>query len=179
MQTVTANFSPSTDTSMSSQAVSTVLPNDPDATQALGEWLGRRLRPGQVVALCGELGTGKTTLTRGIARGLDLDDPDAVASPTYLLVVEHPGPVPLVHADAYLPEKLAAFLADGGLDYLDDCRGVVVVEWGDRMRNLLPKSTLWVSLSVAADGGRAVQCRVDAPGDWAWMAEMPKMFGVA
>lgn len=125
---------------------------DPSATERLGEALGQRLAPGAVLALVGELGAGKTSLVRGLARGLGVDDPDAVASPTYLLVVEHPGPVPLLHMDAYLPGKLQGFLADGGLDYLADSRGVVAVEWGDRLRLALPEYTLWLTLTVHCQG---------------------------
>lgn len=130
------------------------LPADPAATERLGEWLGEHLVPGDTLGLCGELGAGKTTLVRGLARGLLLDDPEAISSPTYLLVVEHPGPKPLLHADAYLPQKLAGFLDDGGLDYLLDERAVVVVEWADRVRAFLPPETLWLELSLAPDGGR-------------------------
>src|SRR5262249_58158420 len=88
------------------------LPPDPAATERLGEALGRRLRPGDAVALVGELGAGKTALARGLGRGLGVDDAEAIASPTYLVVVEHAGPVRMLHADAYLPQKLAAFLQD-------------------------------------------------------------------
>ena len=106
-----------------------VLP-DADATSALGRALGAGLESGDGVALCGDLGAGKTTLARAIAHGLAVDDPTAVTSPTYLIVVEHPGTPPLIHVDAYLPEKTRAFLLDGGVDYLDELGGVVVVEWG-------------------------------------------------
>ncbi len=130
------------------------LPDDPAATERFGAWLGERLQRGAILGLVGELGAGKTTLVRGLARGLRLDDPDAVASPTYLLVVEHPGPTPLLHADAYLPAKLEGFLADGGLDYLLARSAVVVVEWADRIADLLPADTLWIGLATRAAGGR-------------------------
>lgn len=94
---------------------------------------------------------------RGLARGLGVDDPEAVSSPTYLLVIEHPGRKTLLHADAYLPEKLGAFLADGGLDYLLDQRAVVVVEWADKVENLLPPDALWLVLSLAPGGGRTAE----------------------
>lgn len=152
---------------------------DPTATERLGEWLGEHLQAGQVLALVGELGSGKTTLVRGLARGLRVDDPDAVSSPTYLLVVEHPGPVPLVHADAYLPQKLAGFLADGGLDYLHDRAAVVAVEWADRMRKALPNNALWISLAARDGPGRKVACSVEDPAAYPWLGEMPKMFGEA
>lgn len=149
------------------------LPADPEATERLGARLGERLLPGDTVGLVGELGAGKTTLVRGLARGLGLDDPGAVSSPTYLLVIEHAGPRPLRHADAYLPAKLEGFLADGGLDYLLDRSSVVVVEWADRVRAQLPADTLWVSLAVAPGGGRRVEFTTGAGDRYSWLAEFP------
>lgn len=151
------------------------LPADPDATERLGAFLGARLRPGDTVGLDGELGAGKTTLVRGLAQGLGVDDPDAVHSPTYLLVVEHPGPIRLLHADAYLPEKLASLLADGGLEYLFDPTAVAVVEWASQLRNAMPERTLWVELALAPDGGRRVHLRTAHAEDFPFLAEMPKM----
>lgn len=151
------------------------LPADPTATEAFGERLGALLRPGDTLALCGDLGAGKTTLVRGLGRGLGLDDPEAVSSPTYLLVLEHPGRVPLLHADAYLPGKLRGFLADGGLDYLLDTRCAVAVEWGDRVRELLPENTLWLEIAVAPDAGRRLTLRWQDGERLARLCEMPKM----
>jgi tRNA threonylcarbamoyladenosine biosynthesis protein TsaE len=116
------------------------------ATAALGRTIGSGLRRGDVVALTGDLGAGKTSLVRGLAHGLGIAEPEAVASPTYLLAVEHPGPVPLVHLDAYLPEKLRRFLQDGGVDYLAERDGVTAVEWADRVADLLPPDALHVEL---------------------------------
>ncbi|MBX3463502.1 MAG: tRNA (adenosine(37)-N6)-threonylcarbamoyltransferase complex ATPase subunit type 1 TsaE [Planctomycetes bacterium] len=160
---------------MLSPVVERTLPADPDATVRFGRWLGQHLRPGDVLALVGGLGAGKTTLVRGVALGLGVDDPDAVCSPTYLLVVEHPGRVRLVHADAYLPDKLRAFLADGGLDYLLDAAAVTVVEWADLVRNHLPESTLWLEIEVARDGGRQLRLRPAVAGRFSWIDAAPKM----
>lgn len=153
------------------------LPDDPAATERLGERVGERLEPGDTVALLGDLGAGKTTFVRGLARGLDLDDPDAVSSPTYLLVIEHAGPVPLLHADAYLPAKLEGFLDDGGLEYLFDADKVVVVEWADRIRKQLPDSYLEIELSVGAEPGRAVVARAVGARGCSWLAELPTIAG--
>ena len=153
------------------------LPPDPAATDALGERMGRQLQPGDVVGLVGEVGAGTTSLVRGLARGLGVEDPDAVASPTYLLVVEHAGPKPLLHADAYLPAKLAGFLADGGLEYLFQPSAVACVEWADRITALVPQGALWVELSMAADGGRNVAFRCAAAEGFPWiraLGENPK-----
>ena len=153
------------------------LPDEPEATERFGAWLGMHLRAGDCVGLIGELGAGKTTLVRGLARGLEVDDPDAVSSPTYLLVIEHPGPRPLLHADAYLPEKLGAFLADGGLDYLLEGRCVAVVEWADRVRQWLPAATLWLEITVAPDHGRRITWTCPEPGGFAFLADPPKIAG--
>lgn len=152
------------------------LPADPAATERFGAWLGERLGPGACVGLVGEMGSGKTTLVRGLARGLGVADPDAVSSPTYLLVIEHAGPRRLLHADAYLPGKLLAFLADGGLEYLFDPTAVVVVEWADAVAKHMPPHTLWIDLALAPAGGRRLHLRGASGAAYPDLAEMPKMF---
>lgn len=152
---------------------------DERATEALGEALGQRLRPGEGLALTGELGMGKTCLARGVGRGLGLDDPEAVQSPTYLLVMEHPGPVPMLHVDAYLGEKTRQFLEDGGLDYLLSGSAVVVVEWADRIQDLLPPRTLWVHLRPLREGREAILS--DSPErsgelrQFPWATQLPEI----
>ncbi len=103
--------------------------SSPEATEAAGEELGRRLRKGDLVLLRGELGAGKTTFVRGIARGCGSAAP--VASPTFQLIRIYPGRVQLAHVDLYRLEK-GDELRDFGLDELLDL-GAVVVEWGDRL----------------------------------------------
>jgi tRNA threonylcarbamoyladenosine biosynthesis protein TsaE len=105
-------------------------------TEAIGERLGTRLRAGDMVLLKGELGAGKTTLVRGVARGAGSAAP--VASPTFQLVRIYPGRVQLAHIDLYRIEKPSE-LGDLGLDELL-LQGAVVVEWGDRLE--APEATL-------------------------------------
>lgn len=105
----------------------------PEETEAAGEELGRGLRKGDVVLLKGELGAGKTTFVRGIARGTGSTAP--VASPTFQLVRIYPGRLQLAHVDLYRIED-STELADLGLDELAD-DGAVVVEWGDRLTSPL------------------------------------------
>ena len=101
----------------------------PEQTEAAGEELGRRLRKGDLVLLKGELGAGKTTFVRGIARGAG--STALVASPTFQLVRVYPGRLQLAHVDLYRLEK-GEELRDLSLDELLDA-GAVVVEWGDRI----------------------------------------------
>jgi tRNA threonylcarbamoyl adenosine modification protein YjeE len=116
----------------SSRSVATTISletSSPEETEAAGEELGRRLRRGDLVLLSGELGAGKTTFVRGIARGCGSEAP--VASPTFQLVRVYPGRLQLGHVDLYRLEK-GDDLRDLGLDELLDA-GAVVVEWGDRL----------------------------------------------
>jgi tRNA threonylcarbamoyladenosine biosynthesis protein TsaE len=98
-------------------------------TEAIGEVLGKRLRTGDMVLLKGELGAGKTTFVRGVARGAGSAAP--VASPTFQLVRIYPGRLQVAHIDLYRIEKPSE-LGDLGLDELL-LQGAVVVEWGDRL----------------------------------------------
>ncbi|HSP08870.1 MAG TPA: tRNA (adenosine(37)-N6)-threonylcarbamoyltransferase complex ATPase subunit type 1 TsaE [Candidatus Dormibacteraeota bacterium] len=104
----------------------------PAETEAAGEALGSRLSVGDVVLLVGELGAGKTTFVRGVARGAGSTAP--VASPTFQLVRVYPGRLQLAHIDLYRIEK-APELAELGLDELAD-QGAVLIEWGDRLLSL-------------------------------------------
>lgn len=102
----------------------------PAETEREGTLLGERLRVGDVVLLIGELGAGKTTFVRGVARGTG--SKSDIASPTFQLVRIYPGRVQLAHVDLYRIESNAE-LRDLGLDELAD-QGAVVVEWGDRLK---------------------------------------------
>ena len=151
-----------------------VLLPEPADTESLGRLLGERLVAGEGLALVGELGSGKTCLARGVAQGLSVDDPGAVCSPTYLLVVEHPGPRPMLHLDAYLETKSRAFLLDGGLDYLNEFQGVVVIEWADRLADLVPEASLWLELRPAGATRSGREAIMDARSwdRFPWLAEI-------
>lgn len=110
--------------------------SSPAETEAAGERFGTRLRTGDLVLLAGELGAGKTTFVRGVARGTGSTAP--VASPTFQLVRVYPGRLQLAHVDLYRIENLSE-LGDLGLDELLT-QGAVVVEWGDRL--LAPEAAL-------------------------------------
>lgn len=122
-------------------------------TERLGERLAAALRPGDVVALFGELGTGKTVLARGIARGLGVTGP--VSSPTFVLANEYEGPVPMYHLDFYrlAPAELRSV---GWEEYLR-LGGVVVIEWPDRAGARLPAERLDVELEHVAESKRRIR----------------------
>lgn len=132
-----------------------------EETERLAEALARGLGPGTVVALEGELGSGKTCFVRGLARGLESTDP--VASPTYTLMHEYRGRLPLYHFDAWMQGREEAFLAGGGAEWLE-ADGVAAVEWADRVEAHLPPERLAVRLAHRRDGGRTVRIEVLGPG---------------
>jgi len=127
--------------------------SSPEETEAAGEELGRRLRPGDLVLLRGELGAGKTTFVRGIARGIG--SAALVASPTFQLVRIYPGRVQLAHVDLYRLEQ-GDDLRDLGLDELLDA-GAVVVEWGDRINKTVGADAAMISIEHLGGDRRLIR----------------------
>jgi tRNA threonylcarbamoyladenosine biosynthesis protein TsaE len=127
-------------------------------TRAVAAALASALGPGDLVLLYGDLGAGKTVFVKGLAQGLALD-PDAVTSPTFTLVHEYGGGrLPLVHLDLYRLD--AVDLDDVGLDPDAAARGVVVVEWAER---LIRQPHGAVHVRIGDLGGEAREVRVTAP----------------
>ena len=125
----------------------------PDATASAGERLGARLGPGDVVGLTGALGAGKTCFVQGLARGLGVTAP--VTSPTFVLVNEYRGRVPVHHVDVYRTQSLTELL-DFGLEELLGGDGVTVVEWAERCAALLPARTIRVHIEGVGDEPRRI-----------------------
>jgi tRNA threonylcarbamoyladenosine biosynthesis protein TsaE len=128
----------------------------PAATRAVGARLGAAARPGDVIALRGPLGAGKTELARGIARGLGVAEP--IVSPTFVLIAEHAGRVPLFHVDCYRLAGAAEALAAGILDDRS-AEGVTVIEWAERLGAALPPGRLDVGIDGAGATPRALLLR--------------------
>jgi tRNA threonylcarbamoyladenosine biosynthesis protein TsaE len=106
------------------------------------------------------LGAGKTTITKGIARGVDVETD--VSSPTFTLIHEHRGRIPFYHVDLYRLES-EDFIPDLGLDEYLYGQGITVIEWPERMASYLPESALLVSLTVADDMEREIELRSSSP----------------
>lgn len=134
------------------------------ATRKLGKSLAQRLKSGDVLALVGELGAGKTTLTQAIARGLGVRDRGEVLSPTYSLVNEHPlASGTLVHIDLYRLSDVESAVALGLGEQLNRRDAVVIVEWADRFPELIPAHASWLTLRVGQSGERAATLSRDPP----------------
>ncbi len=141
---------------------------DATATEALGERLAKQLHQGDCVLLHGDLGAGKTTLVRGLARGLGAD-PDHVSSPTFVTLQVYDGThTQLVHVDAYRATGAASIESTGLGDWLAARSAIVVIEWPDRLGTLVPHCAIHVTLEHAP-GGRVATVRntrssMDSPG---------------
>lgn len=115
------------------------------ATRRLGRRLGRAARPGVVLALVGPLGAGKTQLAKGVASGLDVRS--VVNSPTFIIVNEHAGRLPLFHADAYRLNDADEARQAGVFDERH-AAGVTVIEWADRLEGWLPPDHLRIEITA-------------------------------
>lgn len=152
------------------------LSRSPDETRALGEALAPCLGPGDVVALTGDLGAGKTRLVQGVARALGVRDP--VTSPTFLLLKQYEGTHPIAHLDVFRMGTLQD-LVDLGYDELLDSGSILLIEWGDAVQGLLPPDYLEVEMRAEAPRGtdaegadtrpRRIALRARGPG---WSARL-------
>ena len=130
-----------------------VISESVEETMSWGQRLGELLGAGDVVALEGELGAGKTYFVKGIAAGLEVPDPREVRSPTFILVSEHAGRLRLYHVDAYRLSGAEELEALGSRDFVFG-EGVTVVEWADRVTAGLPAERLTVKIEHVAEGRR-------------------------
>ena len=127
----------------------------PEKTRLFGKKLGENLQAGDVVALIGEIGAGKTCLTQGIARGLGIPEGLRITSPTFTLINEYHGRVILYHMDMY---RLATVkdLEDTGYEACFHDKGVVVIEWAEKIREVLPGEIFVVSMIYMGDNERKI-----------------------
>jgi tRNA threonylcarbamoyladenosine biosynthesis protein TsaE len=129
-----------------------------EETIALGERIARELPARQVVLLTGALGAGKTTLAKGIVKGLGAASPDEVSSPTFTLIHEYGTGGRVYHVDLYRledPRELATL----GLEDLFDREAIVLIEWGEKFPEILPPDRTEIRLWVAGSGAREIEIR--------------------
>jgi tRNA threonylcarbamoyladenosine biosynthesis protein TsaE len=128
----------------------------PEQTRALGEAVGRLAGAGDVIALIGELGTGKTLFVGGLACGLGVDPATYVSSPTFIIMHRYRGRLPLYHIDLYRIETPEA-LASLGLDEYLQGDGVAAIEWAEHGWGMLPKEMLTFRLQYTGSDTRAIE----------------------
>ncbi len=130
--------------------------HSPEETEAFARNLAASLKEGDILALTGDLGAGKTHFTRGLANGLNIPADVAISSPTFSIVQEYSGGrLPLYHFDFYRLESPHDLLDLGWDDYLD-AGAITVIEWADKFPELLPPHTSWWHLSHGAEGSRTI-----------------------
>ncbi|MGQ9647031.1 MAG: tRNA (adenosine(37)-N6)-threonylcarbamoyltransferase complex ATPase subunit type 1 TsaE [Thermodesulfobacteriota bacterium] len=125
-------------------------------TIRMGKRLGRLLQPGDVVALVGELGTGKTQFIKGVAEGVGVEKALYVSSPSFTFINEYPGRIPFYHIDLFRlgSEKEAEGL---GLEEYIGGDGITAIEWADRIRSLLPEESVFVKIHYAGEKTRTIE----------------------
>jgi tRNA threonylcarbamoyladenosine biosynthesis protein TsaE len=135
-----------------------MLSSNSNDTEMLGEDIGRCLEAGDIVCLCGELGSGKTVLTKGMARGLGVRSERAVRSPSFVLVQRYQGRVPIYHADLYRLDG-PTDIDDIGLHECLGGDGVAVIEWADKLATSVPVERLEITLTHQSEETRLITIR--------------------
>jgi len=133
----------------------TLLSRRTEDTIEIGAVIGRTLQKGQVIALIGDLGSGKTCITQGIARGLDVPDSYYVTSPTFTLINEYPGRITLYHLDVY---RLSGSqdLDDMGYEEYFYGDGVIVIEWAEKILDVLPMGSMIIYMKYIDEYRREI-----------------------
>ena len=115
-----------------------IVTHSAEETKKIGESMGKHLFPGAIISLVGDLGSGKTCFVKGLARGLQIKEADYVTSPSFVLVREYLGRIPLYHLDFYRLE--VEQIQNLALEEYFYKNGVTVMEWGDKVEKLLPEA---------------------------------------
>ena len=124
-----------------------------EETEEIAFRLAQTLKGTEIIAMFGGLGAGKTAFTRGLARGLDVND--GVSSPTFALVHEYGGKFPIYHFDMYRINTFDDLYTTGFFDYMDN--GVMVIEWSENIENALPESCIRVYIKVISENEREIE----------------------
>lgn len=132
----------------------TFITHSPEETIELGEKIGKLLKKGDVIAMQGTLAAGKTTITKGIAKSLNIDD--TITSPTFCLISEYYGKMPLYHMDVYRLEGGEDFV-NLGTDDMIYGDGVSIIEWSEKIMDELPKRTIILKITPNDDGSRKIE----------------------
>ncbi|MGA3057355.1 MAG: tRNA (adenosine(37)-N6)-threonylcarbamoyltransferase complex ATPase subunit type 1 TsaE [Candidatus Limnocylindrales bacterium] len=149
----------------------TLVTRDPADTRALAAELAVAARPGDLISLIGELGAGKTQFAKGFGAGLGIEE--TIVSPSFVLMAEYRGRLPLFHIDLYRLADAAEALA-GGLVDERQAEGVTLIEWAERMADAMPAERLEVLIHGTGDDPRRIELRAGGAGYARYLAAMPK-----
>ncbi|MCM1321990.1 MAG: tRNA (adenosine(37)-N6)-threonylcarbamoyltransferase complex ATPase subunit type 1 TsaE [Bacteroides sp.] len=127
--------------------------DSPEETIALGREIGQRLQAGDIIAFEGSLAAGKTTLTKGIAEALGIKE--TITSPTFTLISEYTGRLPLYHMDVYRLNSAEDFIEIGGEELLYGS-GVCIIEWSEKIKETLPDSAITISIKSTGTDSRLI-----------------------
>ena len=142
----------------SSPDIFDIITYEPEQTRVLGLQFGEALKGGMVLALEGDLGCGKTVFVKGLAEGLNVPEDIYVTSPSYTLIHEYPGRLPLFHIDLYRIEN-AVDIDELGLFDIMDGKNVVAIEWAERIRDALPPGGMTLRFEILNDEVRKVSMK--------------------
>lgn len=146
-----------------------IISRSPEQTIELGRRIGRRLRGGEIVAVCGALGSGKTHLIKGIAEGAGAQDSREVSSPTFVIVKEYVGRFDIYHVDAYRLDSIAEFEMLGFDDFCYPT-SVVLIEWADKIESAL-KSLEYIRVELFHSGQTLRQIRIQNAPEYMTVSE--------
>jgi len=132
-----------------------IMTHSVDGTRKLGQKIGTLITQPLVIALIGDLGSGKTAFVQGLAKGLEVPDGYYITSPTFTLINEYPGRCPLVHVDLYRLEDIND-LEDIGLDEMLHGQAVIAIEWADKLLDGLPAEHLLITMEIIDDDCRTL-----------------------
>jgi tRNA threonylcarbamoyladenosine biosynthesis protein TsaE len=127
-----------------------IITQSPEQTRALGLQFGEALKGGMLLSLEGDLGCGKTVFVKGLAQGLAVPEAIYVTSPSYALIHEYPGRLPLFHADLYRIENPEDIDELGLFDIMDG-KNVLAIEWAERIRDALPSEGMTIRFEIVND----------------------------
>ncbi|MEO0074727.1 MAG: tRNA (adenosine(37)-N6)-threonylcarbamoyltransferase complex ATPase subunit type 1 TsaE, partial [candidate division WOR-3 bacterium] len=130
--------------------------NSPTETIELGKKIGSQLKPNNVVGFYGELGSGKTTMIKGVCLGLGVKEQDIVKSPSFIMVNEYQGLYPIYHIDLYRVKSLEEILSIGFYDYLYG-NGVCLIEWAEKAENELPSDIIKIQIEAVSESQRKIR----------------------
>lgn len=132
----------------------TFVTHSPEETETVAKKFAETLRGGEVLAFRGGMGAGKTAFVRGLADGLQVCG--EVSSPTFALVHEYPGKIPLYHFDMYRITDWDDLYSTGFFDYLDQSNAVLAIEWSEQIEDALPEHTIFITLEHLSDEERKI-----------------------